>query len=103
MTVSDASTATPNAGAPRSPWITFAACAAAIYITALNLSVVNVAFPDIIADFDISRADASWIVTIYNIFYGSLLVVAGKTADQIGRKRLFIADHPGSDWMSSPE
>ena len=37
-----------------------------------------------------SRADLSWIVTVYNIFFGSLLVVAGKIADQIGRKRVFL-------------
>lgn len=74
----------------RSPWITFTICALALYLTTLDLSIVNVAFPDILTEFDISRADASWIVTIYNIFYGSLLVVTGKTADQLGRKRLFL-------------
>ena len=64
-------------------------CSAAIYLTTLDLSVVNVAFPNILNDFGISRADASWIVTIYNIFFASLLVVAGKTADSIGRRRMF--------------
>ena len=72
-----------------SPWATFAVCSAAIYLTTLDLSVVNVAFPDILTDLGVSRADASWIVTIYNIFYGSLLVVAGKTADSLGRRRMF--------------
>jgi len=51
---------------------------------------VNVAFPDILTEFGITRVDASWIVTIYNIFYGSLLVVTGKAADQIGRRRMFL-------------
>ncbi len=71
------------------PWATFAACALGFYLTTLDLSIVNVAFPDIVTDFGISRADASWIITVYNILYGSLLVVAGKTADSLGRRRLF--------------
>ena len=72
-----------------SPWAVFAVCAIAIYLTTLDVSIVNVAFPDILTDFGITRASASWIVTIYNIFYASLLVVAGKTADSWGRKRMF--------------
>ncbi len=72
-----------------SPWAAFAVCSGAIFLTTLDLSIVNVAFPDILTDFGVSRADASWIVTIYNIFYASLLVVAGKTADSIGRRRMF--------------
>ena len=76
--------------APRSPWVTFTVCSLALFLTTLDLSIVNVAFPDILADFDISRVDASWIVTSYNIFYGSLLVVAGKVADQLGRRRIFL-------------
>jgi EmrB/QacA subfamily drug resistance transporter len=75
----------------RSPWVTFTVCALALYLTTLDLSIVNVAFPDILADFEISRADASWIITIYNIFYGSLLVATGKAADQLGRRRMFVA------------
>jgi EmrB/QacA subfamily drug resistance transporter len=74
----------------RSPWVTFTVCALALYLTTLDLSIVNVAFPDILAEFKISRTDASWIVTIYNIFYGSLLVVTGKAADQLGRRRMFM-------------
>ncbi|MEL6982032.1 MAG: MFS transporter, partial [Actinomycetota bacterium] len=88
--MADAPTAPTDHAPPRSPWITFTICALALYLTTLDLSIVNVAFPDILTEFDISRADASWIVTIYNIFYGSLLVVTGKTADQLGRKRMFL-------------
>jgi EmrB/QacA subfamily drug resistance transporter len=72
-----------------SPWRTFVLCSLGAYITTLDLSVVNVAFPEIIQDFDISRADASWIVTAYNICFAGLLIVSGKVADQLGRRRLF--------------
>ena len=73
----------------RSPWPVFAVCATAFFIIMFDLAVVNVAFPDILSDFGVSRADGSWIVTLYNILFGSLLVVAGKTADSIGRRRIF--------------
>jgi EmrB/QacA subfamily drug resistance transporter len=76
----------------RSRWITFAVCAGAAYITTLDLSIVNVAFPEILREFEgTTRADVSWVVTVYNIFFGSFLVVAGKIADQIGRKRVFLS------------
>ena len=75
----------------RSRWLTFAICAGAAYITTLDLSIVNVAFPEILREFEgTTRADLSWIVTIYNIFFASFLVVGGKIADQIGRKRVFL-------------
>jgi len=73
-----------------SPWTTFAICATAAYLSALDLSIVNVAFPEILRDFDTTRADLSWIVTVYSILFASLLIAAGKAADQIGRRRLFL-------------
>ena len=80
---------TTDAARARSPWPTFALCALGAYITALDLSIVNVAFPEILRQFKSTRADVSWIVTTYNICFGSLLVIAGKSADQLGRRRLF--------------
>jgi EmrB/QacA subfamily drug resistance transporter len=78
-------------GPPRSSWAVFAVCAGAAYVTTLDLSIVNVAFPEILREFEgTSRADLSWIVTVYNICYGALLVAGGKTADQLGRKRVFL-------------
>lgn len=69
---------------------TFALCALGAYITTLDLSVVNVAFPEILRDFGATRADASWILTAYNICFAGLLIVSGKLADQLGRRRFFL-------------
>jgi EmrB/QacA subfamily drug resistance transporter len=80
----------PPGEATRSPWPTFALCALASYITTLDISIVNVAFPEILRTFHTTRADASWIVTIYNICFAGLLIVSGKLADQLGRKRMFL-------------
>ncbi len=76
--------------APLSPWPTFTLCALGAYITTLDLSIVNVAFPEILREFGVSRADASWIVTAYNICFAGLLIVSGKVADQLGRRRVFL-------------
>lgn len=73
-----------------SPWPTFVVTAIAAYISTLDLSIVNVAFAEIAADFPtVSRGTISWVVTAYSILFGSLLVVSGRLADRVGRKRLF--------------
>lgn len=74
----------------RMPWPIFVVTAVATYISTLDLSIVNVAFAEIAADFsDVSRGTISWVVTAYSIMYGSLLVVFGRLADRIGRKKMF--------------
>lgn len=79
-----------------SPWPTFAVAAIATYITTLDLSVVNVAFAEIASSFPTaSRGGVSWVVTAYSILFGSLLVVAGRVADRIGRKRVFLVGSAG--------
>lgn len=73
-----------------SPWPTFAVCAIASYISTLDMSIVNVAFAEIARSFPgVSQSTISWVVTSYSILYGSLLVVSGRLADRVGRKRLF--------------
>ena len=74
-----------------SPWATFTVCAIASYISALDLSIVNVAFFEIQQSFSTEPASTiAWVVTAYSILFGSLLVVSGRLADQVGRKRFFL-------------
>jgi EmrB/QacA subfamily drug resistance transporter len=74
------------------PWATFAVCAVSSYIATLDMSIVNVAFAEIAASFsEVSRGSISWVVTAYSIMFGSLLVVSGRTADRVGRKRMLHA------------
>ena len=96
MTSTTSPTASPTASGRRGvrrvggPWTTFWLCATATYIGTLDSSIVNVAFIEIERAFTgASRASISWVVTAYSILYGSLLVVAGRTADRIGRRRVF--------------
>jgi EmrB/QacA subfamily drug resistance transporter len=62
------------------------------FVVTLDLSIVNNAFAEMAASYDdVSRAALSWVVTGYNIMFASLLVVGGRTADRLGRKRVFMA------------
>ena len=62
------------------------------FMASLDLSIVNVAFPALERTFPHdSRATLAWVITGYSIVFGSLLVVAGRTADRMGRRRVFFA------------
>src|SRR5688500_3141911 len=72
-------------------WKVLIVTAVAVFMGFLDVTIVNVAFPDIESTFGgTSRADLSWILNAYNIVFAALLVPAGRIADQVGRKRLFI-------------
>ena len=82
---------TARVGLRGNPWATFAVCAIASYISTLDMSIVNVAFFEIHKSFPKdSAATISWVVTAYSILFGSLLIVSGRMADQIGRKKFFL-------------
>ena len=58
----------------------------------LDVSIVNVALPDIARDLRIgSQNDLSWIVTGYTLTFGGFLLLGGKLADRLGRRRVFLA------------
>src|SRR5829696_340492 len=60
-------------------------------LSVLDLFIVNVAFPSIGADFSAtSVAGLSWILNGYTIVFAALLVPAGKLADLVGRRRVFV-------------
>jgi EmrB/QacA subfamily drug resistance transporter len=69
----------------------FIVTALGAFMGSLDLSIVNVAFPALERAFaDDTRASLSWVITGYSIIFGSLLVVAGRTADRIGSRRVFF-------------
>jgi EmrB/QacA subfamily drug resistance transporter len=81
----DPVTKPPRAGA------VFIVTALGAFMASLDLSIVNVAFPDIEASYrDANSASLSWIITAYSIVFGALLVVGGRTGDRLGRKRVFL-------------
>jgi EmrB/QacA subfamily drug resistance transporter len=72
-------------------WKVLIVTAVAVFMSFLDVTIVNVAFPDIERDFpEASRADLSWILNGYNIVFAALLVPAGRLADLVGRRRMFL-------------
>jgi EmrB/QacA subfamily drug resistance transporter len=57
----------------------------------LDISAVNVALPDMAKDLDISGGDIGWTITSYSLIFGSLLLLGGRAADLLGRRRIFLA------------
>src|SRR5580700_693325 len=72
--------------------IVFIVTALGAFMASLDLSIVNVAFPALERSFPSDpRATLAWVITSYGIVFGSLLVIAGRTADRLGSRRVFFA------------
>jgi len=70
----------------------FLVTALGAFMGSLDLSIVNVAFPALERAFSHdARASLAWIITGYSIVFGSLLVIAGRTADRLGARKVFFA------------
>jgi EmrB/QacA subfamily drug resistance transporter len=73
-------------------WQVLGVTSVAVFMSFLDVTIVNIAFPDIRASFaGASLAALSWILTAYNIVFAALLVPAGRLADRVGRRRTFMA------------
>jgi len=65
--------------------------AATQFVVVLDASIVNVALPSIGTDLDFSQDDLSWVVNAYVLIFGGFLLLGGRMADLLGRRRMFIA------------
>lgn len=61
-----------------------------VFLTVVNISSINVAFPTIRAELGASDAQLSWVVGAYNLVISSLLLAAGRLADSFGRRRVYL-------------
>jgi EmrB/QacA subfamily drug resistance transporter len=81
----------PDLEQPDIPWRVFFVTVAGAFVVALDLSIVNVAFPSIEASFpDVSTTTLSWVLSAYSVVFGALLLGAGRIADRSGRRRWFL-------------
>jgi EmrB/QacA subfamily drug resistance transporter len=72
-------------------WLITIIVCAGVFMSSLDLFIVNIAFPSIAHDFgDASLSSLSWVVSGYSIVFAALLVPAGRWADAFGRKRAFL-------------
>ncbi|MFG2871168.1 MFS transporter [Streptomyces sp. NPDC048338] len=71
-------------------WGTLLVFCAAMFLDALDVSMVGVALPSIATDLGLSTATLQWIVSGYILGYGGLLLLGGRAADLLGRRRVFL-------------
>jgi EmrB/QacA subfamily drug resistance transporter len=80
-----------DAAAHDKRWAALALVVVAQFMVILDVAIVNVALPEIGADLGFSRQNLQWVITAYAIFFGGLLLLGGRLADLLGRRRIFIA------------
>jgi EmrB/QacA subfamily drug resistance transporter len=79
------------ADATRQPWTALILLAVAQFMVVLDITVVNVALPSIGQDLGIGGEDLQWVVTIYVLLTGGLLLLGGRIADVLARRAVFLA------------
>src|ERR1700755_2379459 len=72
-------------------WLALPLVAAAQFVVVLDAAIVNVALPSIGRALDFSQDDLSWVVNAYTLTFGGFLLLGGRMADLLGRRRLFLA------------
>jgi MFS family permease len=80
-----------NAHEDRTRWFALAVIVAAQFMVVLDVAIVNVALPSIKTDLHFSESSLQWVVTAYSILFGGVLLLGGRLADILGRRRLFAA------------
>jgi EmrB/QacA subfamily drug resistance transporter len=84
-----------SAQAPGTPdphrWWTLGAVCVATFMLLLDVTIVNVALPDIQRDLGSSFQDLQWVVDAYALTLAAFLLTAGSLADRLGRRRIFVA------------
>ena len=71
-------------------WRAFALLAVAFFMTIVDLTIVNVALPTIGRELHFSESNLQWVVTAYGLTFGGFLLLGGRAADLLGRRRIFM-------------
>lgn len=77
--------------AVRRPGVMLALICVAQFMLVLDVTVVNVALPDMAADLHLSRTALTWVVTAYTLCFGGLMLLGGRLADALGARRTLLA------------
>src|SRR5687768_12552798 len=75
---------------PRLKWLALALLAVVQFMIVLDIAIVNVALPSIQADLEFSQANLQWVISAYALVFGGFLLLGGRTADILGRRRVFM-------------
>jgi EmrB/QacA subfamily drug resistance transporter len=71
-------------------WWALALLATVQFMVVLDIAIVNVALPSIQADLGFSQENLQWVISAYALLFGGFLLLGGRAADLLGRRRLFI-------------
>src|SRR5436190_19894621 len=71
-------------------WWVLAVVVAAQFMVILDIAIVNVALPSIKTDLHFSQENLQWVITAYAILFGGALLLGGRLADLLGRRRMFM-------------
>jgi EmrB/QacA subfamily drug resistance transporter len=71
-------------------WRAFAVLAVAYFMTIVDLTIVNVALPTIGRDLHFTESSLQWVVTAYGLTFGGFLLLGGRAADLLGRRRILM-------------
>src|SRR4051794_18629400 len=91
MTDSIIAPAQDGAGLDGKRWLALAVLVATQFMVVLDVAIVNVALPTIKTDLHFSQESLQWVITAYAILFGGVLLLGGRTADLLGRRRVFVA------------
>ena len=75
----------------RRKWLALALLSAVQFMVILDIAIVNVALPSIKIDLGFSQENLQWVISAYALFFGGFLLLGGRAADLLGRRRLFLA------------
>src|SRR5690606_21191689 len=81
----------PTIATPARRWWALGLLSVAQFMVVLDVTVVNVALPEIGRDLALDRRALTWVVTAYTLCFGGLLLLGGRLADVAGRRRTFLA------------
>ena len=71
-------------------WLALALLATVEFMVVLDIAIVNVALPSIQVDLGFSQENLQWVISAYALLFGGFLLLGGRAADLLGRRRLFI-------------
>src|SRR5438445_7592554 len=77
-------------GSERRRWIALAFISLAQLMVALDATIVSIALPSAQRALQVPDAERQWVITAYTLAFGSLLLLGGRIADSLGRKRTFL-------------
>ena len=75
----------------RRKWLALALLCVVQFMVVLDIAIVNVALPSIQLDLGFSQGNLQWVISAYALVFGGFLLLGGRAADMLGRRRVFLA------------